>query len=137
VYDEGATPFDMDDLAERKVPCWLAVDLANTRDLSVIVAVWRDGDQFYVWAWFYAPADNLLEREAKTSAPFSQWADEGFIELAGRVTDFSLIDTKLAELCRDHNVQEIAFDRALARDVMARAEDAGLPGFDFPQRPST
>lgn len=134
VYDEGAEPFDLADM--RGLPCWLAVDLSQTRDLTAIVAVWRDGEQLYCWAWFYAPEANLAEREKKTSAPWAQWRDEGYIDLAGRVVDYSKVTAKIDELVATYDVREIAFDRALAQQVMADAEAKGHPAFDFPQRPT-
>lgn len=146
VYDEGNLPEDAEalaasgepawlaDMAERNVPCWIGVDLANKRDLTAIVAVWRDGDRFYSWAWFFAPEENFPEREAKAGgAPFSTWREEGYIDVSGNVTDYTLVDDLLRDLCGVFNVQEIAFDPALARDPLAHARDANLPVFEFPQ----
>lgn len=137
VFDEGKTKRDLVDLAAREVPCWLAVDLSNSRDLSCIVAVWRDGEEFHCWSWFFAPEANLAEREAKTSHPFAQWRADGFITCKGRVVDYDLVETKLTELCATFNVREVLFDRAMAQQVMAHSEDAGLPVIDFPQKPGS
>src|SRR5690606_36829002 len=126
--------FDLADI--RGLQCWLAVDLSQTRDLTCIVAVWRDGEQLYAWGWFFAPEANLAEREKKTSAPWSQWRDAGLIDLAGRVVDYGKVTAKLDELVETYDVREIAFDRALSQQVMADAEAKRHPAFDFLQRPT-
>jgi phage terminase large subunit-like protein len=147
VYDEGALADDvaavaqngepawLSDMAENAVPCHLAVDLSRSRDLSCIVACWRDGDLYRVWSWFFAPEENLAEREAKTSAPFSEWKDRRFIDTSGRVVSFAAVEQMLDDLVDTFNVQEIAFDRALAEQVMNSAEEKGQPVIDYPQTP--
>lgn len=61
VYDEGAGAVDLESLEGE--PCWIAVDMGLTTDLTAVVTCWRDGDDgFQVSASFFVPADNLQGR---------------------------------------------------------------------------
>ncbi|OJH45835.1 terminase large subunit [Paracoccus sp. SM22M-07] len=149
IYDAGGRDYDLDTL--RDEPCWLAVDLSSTVDLSVIVACWRVAEGYHVKAWFFCPQDTIdrnsdspLENEDGVSsradqsgAPYQQWMEDGLITAtAGSVIDYGEIESKIVELCEDLNVQEINFDPHMARQVQPKILDAGLPAVDFRQVPS-
>lgn len=140
VYDEGAATVDLDRLTS--LPCWLAVDLSSNTDLSVICACWRDGERYIVWAWFFCPADNLLERQDRTGAPYLEWAkpvtegEQIVTATPGNVIDYGAIESKIIDLCERFDVREIAFDPHLARQVQPKILEAGLPAVDFRQVPS-
>lgn len=149
VYDAGAKSFDLDDLREE--PCWLGVDLSSTVDLTVIVACWRLAEGYFVYPWFFCPQDTIentagepLEAEDGVSsradqsgAPYQQWAEDGLITpTIGAVVDYAEVESKIIELCHEFNVQEIAFDPHMARQVQPKILEAGLPAVDFRQVPS-
>ena len=136
VYDEGNTPIDLDALKQQ--PCWISVDLSSNTDLAVIFAAWRDGEDGYaVLPLFFCPKMNLREREDKTGAPYTQWERDGMITATpGNVVDFSAIETAIVDLCERFNVQEIAFDPYLARQIQQKLLEKGLPVVDFRQVPS-
>jgi phage terminase large subunit-like protein len=127
VYDEGATPVDLEALAGE--PCWIAVDMGLTTDLTAVVAAWRDGDDAYqVAAWFFCPADNLQGRADRDKVPYPRWRDEGhIIATPGNVTDYRAVEAHIRELCERFAVQEIAFDPAYAQAVMAPLTEDGFP----------
>lgn len=135
VYDQGAKAVDTDAL--EKEPCWLAVDLSSTIDLSVIVGCWRTADGYSVKAWFFCPEDNIDDREDGSGASYRQWVDEGLIEATpGNTIDFRRIRDKLIELNDEFTVQEIAFDPYMARQVQPELLELGLPVVDMRQVPS-
>ncbi len=138
VYDKGKKSFDIKDLKHE--PCWLAVDLSSTIDLSVIVACWRTADGYVVRPWFFCPEDNLEERERLSNAPYRAWgsAEGGKIVEAtpGNVIDYQRIEEKLIELSAEFNVREIVFDPYMARQVQPNLLKMGLPVRDFRQVPS-
>lgn len=149
IYDEGAKGYDIDDL--RDEPCWLAVDLSSTIDLSVIVACWRVADGYFVKPWFFCPEatvsqgdmpeleedDGVSSREAASGAPYQAWADGGYITpTPGAVIDYAEIESRIVELCEEFNVQEVAFDPYRAQQVQQRIMALGLPAADFRQMPS-
>lgn len=148
VYDEGAKLVDLDRL--RDEPCWLAVDLSSTTDLSVVVACWRTADGYVVYPWFFCPADRVnedamefgmdetedavSERERASGASYRQWAEEGFITpTEGNVIDYATITGQIVEIFDGFNVREIAFDPARAQMVKQSCTELGLPVVDFRQ----
>lgn len=133
IYDEGAGAIDLDELAGE--PCWLGVDLSSNTDLTVIVAAWQDGKGGYiVHPWFFCPTMNLRERQEKTGAPYVKWAKDGLITATeGNVIDFRAVEAKIRELCARFDVQEIAFDPALARSVLNNLTDDGFPAVEHRQ----
>lgn len=133
VYDCGAEAIDLKGL--EKLPCWLAVDLSSTTDLTAIVAAWRDGDDGYiVWAWFFCPADNLRQRAERDGVPYVQWAKDGFITpTPGNVVDFRVVENKVRDLCAHFDVREIAFDPYLARNMLNNLLEDGFPAVEMRQ----
>jgi len=127
VYDAGSGPVDLDELEGE--PCWIAVDMGLTTDLTAVVACWRDGDDgFQVAAWFFVPGDNLRGRADRDGVPYPQWAAEGFIiPTPGNVTDYAAVEAHIRGLCERFAVQEIAFDPAYAQAVMAPLTADGFP----------
>lgn len=136
IYDACAAAIDWEEV--KGLPCWLAVDLSSTIDLSAIVACWRRDDGTYIfWAWFFCPDASIEEREERSQAPYREWIKAGLITAtAGNVIDFREIKRKLIELSKLLDVREIAFDPYLARQVQPDLLDEGLPVVDVRQAPS-
>ncbi|UJX47176.1 terminase large subunit [Xanthobacter sp. YC-JY1] len=137
VYDEGAQLVDLDALVD--APCWLAVDLSSNGDLTCIVAAWREGeDGFVVHPWFFCPADNLRLRAERDGVPYPAWAEAGHITpTPGNVVDFRHVEDTIRDLCERFQVQEIAFDPYLARNMMMNLADDGLPAVEMRQNWAT
>jgi phage terminase large subunit-like protein len=133
VYDDGSDAVDLDAL--KGEPCWVAVDLGLTTDLTAVVACWRDEDDGYiVAAWFFCPADNLHARSDRDNVPYVRWADEGFIiPTPGNVTDYRAVENHIRWLCDEYSVSEIAFDPAYAQAIMAPLREDGFPVVEMRQ----
>lgn len=147
IYDRGDKAFDLDQL--RSDPCWLAVDLSSTTDLSVIVACWKTAEGYVIYPWFFCPADRVAQnddpdtaggedglaaRETASGAAYTAWAEQGFITATdGNVIDYGVIEAKIVEICEEFNVREIAFDPAMAQQVKQACAEMGLPVVDFRQ----
>lgn len=137
LYDAGKKDYDLDHL--KREPCWLAVDLSSTIDLSVIVACWRTADGYFVKPWFFCPAETITTREDASGGSYLEWSEgeEPLITVTdGPVIDYQAIENKLIELCEDFDVREIAFDPYMARQVQPKLLDMGLPVVDMRQVPS-
>ena len=132
-YDEGAAPLDLDALKGR--PCWLGVDLSSNRDLTAIVAAWRDdNDGYIVHPWFFCPRENLQARADNDRVPYPQWADDGLITpTPGNVIDFRFVEDTIRELCATYDVREIAFDPHLARNTLNNLLEDGFPAVEMRQ----
>jgi phage terminase large subunit-like protein len=126
-YDEGAAPVDLEAL--KGEPCWIAVDVGLTTDLTAVVAAWRAGEDGYqVAAWFFCPADSLRLRGERDGVPYPLWAEQGFIvPTEGAVTDYRVVAQFLRDFAADHDVREIVFDPAYAQAIMAPLQEDGLP----------
>jgi phage terminase large subunit-like protein len=136
VYDEGAVDFDLTDLAE--LPCYIGVDLSRNGDLTAIVAAWRHDDgAISIEPWFFLPDDDLRGRSDRDGVPYQQWKDTGaLITTSGPIIEPETVEAHIRELCAaNDNVQEIAFDPAMASTMMARLIRDGLPVVEMPQRP--
>lgn len=133
LFDEGAWPVDLVDLEEE--PCWVGVDLSSVNDLTAIVAAWRDGDDGYVvHPWFFCPADNLRGRADRDGVPYPAWAEEGHITATpGTAIDYATVADTIREICARFDVQEIAFDPHMARNMIAELEKEGLPVVEMRQ----
>lgn len=137
IYDAGRKAIDLESL--KSEPCWLAVDLSSTVDLSVIVACWRTADGYYVHPWFFCPEETIASRDEKSGAFYREWSegDEPLIEATeGSVIDYRAIENRIVELCEEFDVREIAFDPYMARQVQPGILEKGLPAVDFRQVPS-
>lgn len=131
-YDEGNKPIDMDSLAGQE--CWLAADLSSSGDLTVVIAAFRDGDSTIVVPHFFCPKDNLRQRQEASGAPYVRWAEDGLITATeGNVVDFRAVEDRIRELCETYDVQEIAFDPAMARNVLNNLLEDGYPAIEFRQ----
>lgn len=135
IYDEGNGVVDLDDLEATQEPCWLGVDLSSNSDLTAVVACWRDGEDGYqVHPWFFCPGDNLHKRAVGDRVPYPQWAEDEFIiPTLGNVVDFRTVEDHIRELCARFNVQEIAFDPHLGRNMMANLAEDGFPAVEMRQ----
>ena len=133
VYDRGNTPIDLDALRGR--PCWLAVDLSSTTDLTAIVAAWKDDDGGYiVKPWFFCPGDNLRARADIDGVPYPFWKEQEFITpTPGNVVDYDYVEETIRDLCAKFDVQEIAFDPHKAIQTMTRLLADGLPVVEMRQ----
>lgn len=133
VYDQGAAVIDLQAL--EKQPCWLAVDLSSTTDLTCIVAAWKDDDDGYaVWAWFFCPKDNLRKRAERDGVPYVEWSKQGFLTAtSGNVVDFRIVEDKVREIYERFDVREIAFDPYLARNMLNNLLEDGLPAVEMRQ----
>jgi phage terminase large subunit-like protein len=130
VFDAQAELVEVEDGA----PCWLGVDLSSSIDLSVVVACFRDGDDYIVKPFFFCPSDNLRDRQEATGAPYLDWVARGLIEATpGNVIDFRRVEAKIRELCETYSVQEIACDPALARNILNNLLEDGLPAIEHRQ----
>ncbi|MDR0215626.1 MAG: terminase large subunit [Comamonas sp.] len=114
------------------VPVWLGLDLAQKRDFAALCVVWqRDGD-WHVCTRLYL---NELAVQESGNAHLSGWARQGYVQVtSGDITDFDVVAEDLRVICRDHNVQEVAFDPALSMYFATKLIEEGLPLVEITQR---
>ncbi len=140
--------FKAEDLAGE--PCWAALDLSRTRDMSALVLVFKYTDdngesRYRLLPWFWLP--EVVAREKSHLAPFLQWAKEGWLELTpGNVVDYGFIRTRFRELAKRYPIVELAYDQTYAEETTQALEQGvvdatgktieegtGVPRIIFPQ----
>lgn len=134
-YD--ARRFDDDETELETLPCWVGVDMALSGDTAAVVAAWlHDDGQITIKPWFFVPGDGLKERSELDGVPYERWRDEGLIKATpGPIIDPEAVEDHLRELAARHDVREIAFDPHLARQIMQRLYEDGLPVIEHRQAP--
>ncbi|RWD80461.1 terminase TerL endonuclease subunit [Mesorhizobium sp.] len=137
IYDEGRYEFDLADL--EGLPCFIGVDLSVNGDLTAVVAAWRHDDgRITIYPWFFVPGDDLKARSERDRAPYVQWqADGHIIAVDGPIIEPEAVEAHIRELCATYDVREVAFDPHLARTVMQRLHNDGLPAIEMRQGPLT
>lgn len=117
---------DPDDF--RGCPCWASLDLSQKNDLTALTVSWLKDGKLYSKTWYWTTKDGLDDRERADSAPYSQWAADGWLEVVpGAVIDKSFVAAKLAEIAAEHDLQYLAFDPAGIADFIAACDEIGFP----------
>jgi phage terminase large subunit-like protein len=122
VYDKGAEPIDYE--SYRGAPCWVAVDMSRTTDLSAVVACFKEGDTYTVLSHFFCPEADIQRRGDIDGVNYASWAKQGFITpTLGNVIDDERVADCIRDLCERFDVREVGFDTAYAQAVMAMLRD--------------
>lgn len=109
---------------------YLALDLSSTTDLTALVMV-GDGPKTPVKAWFWKPADLILDHSARDfgsgSRRYLEWHDAGWLETTeGRSIDHTAVAMRIAELCSRFKVLGLAYDRWRINDLLRQFDGVGL-----------
>lgn len=134
-YDRcGALPIKFADIGKSK-PCFLGVDLSEVSDLTAIVAAWPIDDGGYiVKPWFFCPADALAKKSRIEGVNYDAWVKDGLITpTPGKAIDYDFVEGQIRQLCKDHDVRQIAFDPWRAQKTQQNLMDDDLPVVDFRQ----
>jgi len=134
-YDAGKITLDVTDL--EALPCFLGVDLSVNGDITAIVGAWlHDDGTITVHPWFFVPGEDLRTRATRDGVPYEEWHKDGLITaIDGPIIELEEVEKQIRELCATYNVQQIAFDPHLARQMMQRLCDDGLPAVEHRQTP--
>lgn len=104
--------------------CFVGMDLASTKDLTAIVAVFPDDDGFDVLPAFFVPAEQVKERSVKDKVPYEQWRRDGYLTATpGNVVDYEAVRQTLKDWGAEFQVREIAFDPWNATDLVTRLSE--------------
>lgn len=121
----GAAP-QLADNDER--PCFAALDIGGTRDLTALVRVYPDEEgTLDVLPEFWLPGDDLADREERDRVPYRTWRDRGFLNLTpGRTADPRFIAARVAEIHRARPIRALAFDRWRIEDFRRALAEEGV-----------
>src|SRR5690606_22739565 len=125
-------PVDVEML--RQHPCFAGLDLASTTDMCAFRLLWIVEDKWYTKGWRWAPDSAVAYRTERGTVPYASWASAGLLEQTpGDATDYALIEQRIMEVCKEFNIQQIAYDRWNALDLVNRLVEQGAPMIEFRQ----
>ncbi len=135
VWDENAGDIDMDALHGR--PAWVSVDLAKRIDLAAVgVAIPLDDGRTALHVQSFCP-EGAVRRRAD-DVPYALWRDQGWLTVCpGDTIDLAMIEDHIRGLADRFQIEEVAFDRWHAQDMMKSLEGDGYPVAEFPQNIAT
>lgn len=120
--------FDERDLAGR--PCYGALDLSNTLDLTAWVLVFPpvdDDPRYIVLPRFWVPEDAIEERRRNQRVPYDEWVRDGYITaIPGAVIDYEYIYEQIDRDAQTFDIKEVGYDRWGAAEVYLHLEKAGM-----------
>jgi phage terminase large subunit-like protein len=135
VWHRGASPIDVDALRGRR--CYGALDLARVNDLSSLALLFPPVDPEERWKvlWHHwCPDEDIQERARRDRAPYLVWRDQGHLTAtAGNTTDFKFIEAHILRLASVYSLQEVAFDRTFAGEIIRNLTDEGVACVEFGQ----
>lgn len=126
-WDEGAQPeWTLDDVCE--LPCYIGLDLSSTTDTTALVAVFVDGDTYYLWPRIYVPQETARNRSQFEKTQYVDWVQQGhMVATPGSAVDYSFILADISGLAEQCNIREIAVDRWNATQLITDLENDGYP----------
>lgn len=94
-------------------PCFVAMDLASTRDLAAVAAVFppqRDGEPWRVLVWFWCPKEAVSARDRQDRQGYSGWVGKFITATEGNSIDQAAIRAHLWKLRKLYKVQLLGYD---------------------------
>jgi len=118
--------------------CFGGLDLARVCDLSAFVLLFPPEDTDEPWkvlGRFWVPQDDILTRSKRDRVPYDVWTREKYlIPTPGNTTDYSFIEHEILQLAGQYDIQEIAFDRTFAGEIVQNLmSEFGPEGQNGPQ----
>ncbi len=115
-------------------PCWGALDLASTLDLTSWRLVWKVDGIYYTWGRRFVPAEAVRARTERGVVPYAGWVAAGLIEVTeGEVTDYAVVESRIREDIERFSPLAIGYDRWNAQEISQRLLADGLPLIEFNQ----
>lgn len=122
-WDECKGAVDPAELMGRS--CWAGMDLASTTDMTALVLGFpMDDEEFAILPFFFLPAKPENSRDAANQERYRKWAAMGLLEeTPGNVTDYRWIRSRLEELSKQYDIQEIGYDPYNANQFAIQLQD--------------
>lgn len=126
-WDTNASIVDLSRLAGRQ--CYGGLDLGSTSDLTALVWVFPTEDgAFEVLARHWAPEDSIPALDERTANAASTWVKQGWLTATpGNVTDYDFIEAQIGRDRDEFLVQECAYDRWNANQLINNLTSDGAP----------
>lgn len=117
--------------------CYGGLDLSSSTDITAFVLVFPPEDEdepFWILPFFWIPEDNIQLRVRRDHVPYDVWEMSGQFETTeGNVIHYGYIEKFIEHLGERFNIQEIAFDRWGAVQMVQDLEGMGFTVIPFGQ----
>lgn len=108
-------------------PVYAGLDLSQSHDLTALVMIAQIDGLWHVKPVFWLPADGLPEKSRRDRVAYDVWHAAGLLRTTpGRAIEYSYVARELLALFADHDVRQVAFDRALMQFLMPWLREAGF-----------
>ncbi|WP_223484722.1 terminase large subunit [Stenotrophomonas indicatrix] len=115
-------------------PCWGALDLASTTDLTSWRLVWKVDGVYFTWGRRFVPEDAVRVRTERGVVPYAGWVAAGLIEVTpGEVTDYEVVEARMRQDIERFQPTAVAYDRWNAQEIGQRLLADGIPLVEFGQ----
>ncbi|NHE57966.1 terminase large subunit [Cyclobacterium plantarum] len=136
--DWNACHIEYDETDLEGMECWGGLDLSNNKDLNAFVLVFpQDNGNFKTLNYTFLPYESAIQKDnIAAGKAFMGWAKKksNFLYLTdSRVRDDDYIFNKLIELSKRFKIQNIAYDRWGADQLVTKLELEGLRFTPFGQ----
>lgn len=134
-WDKCSFPISLESLEGRL--CYGGLDLSSTTDITAFVLVFPpedEDDKYIVLPYFWIPEENIDLRVRRDHVPYDVWKKQGFLQTTeGNVVHYGFIESFIEKLGEKYNIQEIAFDRWGAVQMVQNLEGMGFTVVPFGQ----
>ena len=134
-WDKCSFPVNLEALEGRL--CYGGLDLSSTTDITAFVLVFPpedESDKYIVLPYFWMPEENIELRVRRDHVPYDVWQKQGFLQTTeGNVVHYGFIESFIEKLGEKYNIQEIAFDRWGAVQMVQNLEGMGFTVVPFGQ----
>lgn len=119
-------------------PCYGAIDLASTRDLTSFRLVWIKDEIIYTHGWRWVPTTTVAVRAQRNLVPYTAWVRSGhMIETPGEVTDYDAVFNKVIEVSQKFKLVSVSYDSWNAAQIASKLEKNNITMVQFIQGPKS
>ncbi|MCW8960191.1 MAG: terminase large subunit [Ignavibacteriaceae bacterium] len=121
-FQQNKTVMSLDEL--EPYPCWMALDLSATRDLTTIRMLWDVDGQYHTHGWRFLPKNGIHQQTASGGDVYSGWKEQGLIiETPGETVNQAVIKDKIVELYDRFQPIAVGSDPWNARELIRILND--------------
>jgi phage terminase large subunit-like protein len=140
-WDKGARGGRIDPALLYGRRCYAGLDLASTRDLVALAAVFppaddADDEPWVLLVWTWCPEAKVLSKAAAVDdvAQYGLWAEQGWLEATpGDVTDYGPVKDKILWLMQHFDLAQLGFDVWNAQHLANELAEHEVPMVEVPQ----
>ncbi|MCO7225766.1 terminase large subunit [Pleionea sp. CnH1-48] len=109
-------------------PCWIGLDLSSKLDITALIALFRNGENYAFKCKFFLPEETIITKTQTIANLYQTWCDLGFLELTeGNVIDHEAVKESIREWGASYNVQAVCFDPWNATQLATELLAEGVP----------